>query len=504
MFSGGGTLNNATISAGSTVTAQNNSTTMLQNTITNNGTIALSSAGNFTDIQLIGDVTLNGAGTLTMSNTTANRIYGSTGGQVLTNGAGHTIQGTGQIAILTNSGIVRPGVNAGSLAAGKIVITGNFTQTATGTFAVKLGGTAGPGSNYDQMTVAGAANLDGNISVSLISGYHPALNDLIPDVIDFASETGDFATHNGFAQSGNVTFQESFNPNSNPIRLNLLVVQQTVHLTSIALTPSNPSVAKGLSQQFTATGTYSDGTTQNIANQVTWVSATPAVSTISTSGLASALAVGTSTISATLGSVSGSTVLTVAAAVLQSIAVTPSNPSVAKGLTQQFTATGTYSDGTTQNIANQVTWVSATPAVSTISTSGLASALAVGTSTISATLGALVSGSTVLTVAAAVLQSIAVTPSNPSVAKGLTQQFTATGTYSDGTTQNLANQVTWASATPAVSTISTSGLASALAIGTSTISATLGLFRVYGTHGDGGSVAIHRGDAIKSERGQGP
>ncbi len=244
-------------------------------------------------------------------------------------------------------------------------------------------------------------------------------------------------------------------------------------LQSIAVTPSNPSVAKGLSQQFTATGTYSDGTTQNLANQVTWVSATPAVSTISTSGLASALAVGTSTISATLGTVSGSTVLTVTAGVLQSIAVTPANPSVAKGLSQQFTATGTYSDGTTQNIANQVTWVSATPAVSTISTSGLASALAVGTSTISATLGT-VSGSTVLTVTAGVLQSIALTPANPSVAKGLSQQFTATGTYSDGTTQNIANQVTWASATPAVTTISASGLASALAIGTSTISATLG------------------------------
>ena len=49
------------------------------------------------------------------------------------------------------------------------------------------------------------------------------------------------------------------------------------------------------------------------------------------------------TISATLGAVTGSTVLTVTAAALQSIAVTPANPTIAKGSTQQFTATGTFS-----------------------------------------------------------------------------------------------------------------------------------------------------------------
>ena len=61
--------------------------------------------------------------------------------------------------------------------------------------------------------------------------------------------------------------------------------------------------------------------------------------------------------------------------------------------------------------------------------------------------------STVLTVTAATLQSIAVTPANPSIAKGATQQFTATGTFSDNSTQNLTAQVTWASATTTVATI---------------------------------------------------
>ena len=115
---------------------------------------------------------------------------------------------------------------------------------------------------------------------------------------------------------------------------------------------------------------------------------------------------------------SGSTVLTVTAAVLESIAVTPANPSIAKGTTQQFTATGTYSDNSTQDLTSQVTWASATTSVATISSAGLGDRpSATGTSTITATLGG-VTGSTVLTVTAAVLQSIAVTPANPSIAKG--------------------------------------------------------------------------------------
>ena len=244
-------------------------------------------------------------------------------------------------------------------------------------------------------------------------------------------------------------------------------------LQSIAVTPANPSLAKGLTQQFTATGTFSDNSTQNITATVTWASATPGVATITAGGLATGVSTGTSSISATLSGISGSTVLTVTAAVLQSIAVTPANPSIPKGTTQPFTATGTFSDSSTQNLTGSVTWASATPSVATITAAGLATGVSTGTSSISATQSG-ISGSTVLTVTAAVLQSIAVTPANPSIPMGTTQQFTATGTFSDATVQNLTGSVTWASATPSVATITVAGLATGVSTGTSTISATLG------------------------------
>jgi len=82
-------------------------------------------------------------------------------------------------------------------------------------------------------------------------------------------------------------------------------------LLSIAVTPTFPSISGTNTQQFTATGTYSDATTQDLTNSVTWTSSTPTVAMISSTGAATGVAPGTTTISATLGAVAGNIVLTV-------------------------------------------------------------------------------------------------------------------------------------------------------------------------------------------------
>jgi hypothetical protein len=251
----------------------------------------------------------------------------------------------------------------------------------------------------------------------------------------------------------------------------LTVISAT--LKSLSVTPGNPTVTKNATQQFTATGTFSDGSTQNLTSSVAWSSATPSVATISSTGLASAVGAGSSTIQAVSGSVTGATTLTVTPVSLSSIAVTPAGPSIAKGLTDQFTATGTYSDGSTQNVTNSAIWSSLTTSVATVSSGGLAKGVGVGSSTIQATSGA-VAGSTVLNVTTAVLASIAVTPLNPGITSGATQQFTATGTFSDASTQNITNSATWSSSNTAAATISVSGLATGVAAGSSTIQATSG------------------------------
>ncbi|MBI3609163.1 MAG: DUF1566 domain-containing protein, partial [Nitrospirae bacterium] len=95
------------------------------------------------------------------------------------------------------------------------------------------------------------------------------------------------------------------------------VIDTTIaNLTAIAVTPRDAAVAKGSVRSFTATGTYSDNTAQDITNLVTWSSSNTSVATVSAGGSVSGVAVGTTTITATLGGVSGQTTLTVSATAL--------------------------------------------------------------------------------------------------------------------------------------------------------------------------------------------
>ena len=180
---------------------------------------------------------------------------------------------------------------------------------------------------------------------------------------------------------------------------------------SIAVTPATASVALGRTQQFTATGTYTDGSSQNLTASAAWTSSTPAVATVSGNGLATSVTQGSATITATQGAINGSATLTVTAPELTSIAVTPSPASVALGLSRQFNATGTYSDGSTQNLTASASWSSSLTGVATINGTGLATSVAQGGTTVTATSGT-VSGTATLTVTPAELVTIAVTPAS--------------------------------------------------------------------------------------------
>jgi hypothetical protein len=171
-------------------------------------------------------------------------------------------------------------------------------------------------------------------------------------------------------------------------------------LSSIAVTPANPSVPAGMTEQFKATGAFSDNSTQDLTGTAAWSSSASGVATTNGEGLATAATQGQSTIKAISGTVNGSTTLTVTAPTLISVGVTPANPSISAGSTQQFKATGAFSDNSTQDLTATAKWSSSATAVATISSSGLATGLTPGTTMIQATSGN-TSGSTTLTVTAA-------------------------------------------------------------------------------------------------------
>jgi uncharacterized protein YjdB len=255
-----------------------------------------------------------------------------------------------------------------------------------------------------------------------------------------------------------------------------VVTVTPAQLAQLQVTPGTLTLPAGLSADLVATGVYSDGSTHDLTALVGWTSSAPATASVLV-GHVTAGAPGSATITAGLGALSATTSVTIAAADLQAIAITPSAPSVAVGQTVQLTATGTYSDGSSVNLTSQVTWGSSNLLVALVSglpgSQGRVTGLLPGTADATATLGGVQASATV-TVSAAVLSSLAISPGTVTLPSGLSAPLAVIGTYSNGTTVDLSSQAIWTSSAPGVATVSASGTVTGQAAGTTTITASVG------------------------------
>jgi trimeric autotransporter adhesin len=242
--------------------------------------------------------------------------------------------------------------------------------------------------------------------------------------------------------------------------------------TSIALTPASAGLAAGTNLGLQAIATFSDGSTQRVETVATWTTSAPAVATVSADGYVTGISDGPVTITCQFGGLSNTASLTVEA--LTSITISSVNTGVAQGTSITLVATGTLADMTTQKLTNSVFWTSSNPSVTTLSDAlgssfGSATGNAPGTATVTAAFPGLVAVAS-LTVTNATLSSITIKPASPDIALGSVQQFVPTGTFSDGTTENLIEQVTWSSSDLAVAIVNKSGAAFTTGTGTATIS----------------------------------
>jgi uncharacterized protein YjdB len=239
-------------------------------------------------------------------------------------------------------------------------------------------------------------------------------------------------------------------------------------VASVAVTPVTVGLVVGATQQLTAVARDAAGGALS-GRTVTWSSAAPGVATVSATGVVTAVAPGTAAVTATVEGRSGTVTVTVTPIPVATVSVTPSAPTLFVGGTQQLTAVPRDAAGTAL-AGRSVSWSSATPAVATVSTSGMVTGVSAGTAVLTATVEG-ISGSVTVTVSNAPVASVTVSPTTVSLVEGMVLALVATARDAAGTP--LAGRpITWGSSNPAVVAVTASGVVSAVAPGTATVTAT--------------------------------
>ncbi|HEY3628842.1 MAG TPA: Ig-like domain-containing protein [Terracidiphilus sp.] len=271
-------------------------------------------------------------------------------------------------------------------------------------------------------------------------------------------------------------------------------------VSTIQITPATQALAAGQAAQFTATGIISHGkhpaSTQDVTTMVSWASNAPAIATISSSGMVTAVSAGTTTITASMPSaVSATATVTVTgggggsgSADIVSLSILPGSQAVqAPDETSQFLAIGTTAGGATENLTTRATWISSSTSVATVNPGGLVTAVGKGTANLTAIVtnadNSVATGTATFTVATATsepMTALTITPTSEALsASGQSGQFSAIGTLGTaGITADLTNSphLAWTSSIPSVAFITSglstgNGVVSGASVGTTTISA---------------------------------
>jgi hypothetical protein len=269
-----------------------------------------------------------------------------------------------------------------------------------------------------------------------------------------------------------------------------------VTFVGLSISPGNPTlvISTDAELQLRAIAQFSDESSIDRTETAAWSSSDASVIAVSnapgTKGASrGGAAAGTATITATdeaTGAIATIAVV-VTEAVVTSIVIEPDAAATPAGYGLPFTAKATYSDtsGEALDVTDLVEWSSSIPQIASISndpvTRGVATGAAPGQTTITATIPGGMSASASLTVTEALLRSITVVALNAQpdrIPKGFPVELRAMGGFSDGTAQDVTTFVEWATSDGSVAEISNAagsvGVATGLAVGAATITATTG------------------------------
>ena len=248
------------------------------------------------------------------------------------------------------------------------------------------------------------------------------------------------------------------------------VAKETV--ASVRLSPALAPVQRvGGQLQITALALNNLG--QPLPGRVaSWISSNPTVASVSTSGVVSALAVGSATITAEIEGRTANLQLNVTEIPPISVTISPDTFQLASGTTRQIIPVVIDSTGrVAQNLnSRQVVWQSSNLAVANVSLTGVVTGTGAGSARLSVTVDGIRSNEIVVQVSQTVA-SVTLSPSATQILRvGGTVQVTATPKDNQGVVI-VGRTVIWTSNNPTIASVSSSGLVTAIAVGGTSITA---------------------------------
>lgn len=233
------------------------------------------------------------------------------------------------------------------------------------------------------------------------------------------------------------------------------VTVSPIPVAAVVVTPTTATIEVGDTTRARA-ATRSASGADLPGRTVTWTSADPAVGAVAQTGLITAVAAGTTTISATSEGKTGTLALTVTPAAVATVTITPATGTLIVATTRQLAATLKDARGVT--LTNRpVTWTSTDPTTVSVSSSGLVTAIKLGGPVTITAASEGKQGILSLTVIPVPAARVTVTTPSSEVNDGATVQLAAVATDSAGIPIN-GRTFTWVSDSTSIATVDANGL----------------------------------------------
>lgn len=248
-------------------------------------------------------------------------------------------------------------------------------------------------------------------------------------------------------------------------------VEQPI-VTSISLDADNYVIPAGLTRNIAVTANYSDSSAKDVTTSATYQIANTNIATVDSAGKITALVSGTTSLTVSYQGKTTTAAVNVEAPVLTGIKLDANNYNITVNSTKNIVVKATYSDNSTGDITNSATYHITDASIATVSSTGMIKGLAFGTAVLTVSYEGKTTTAQV-TVGEAVITKLSCNAdqyNNYWVTAGLTQKIMVTATYSDNSTKDVTNTVSYGIGNGTIAKVDDTGTITGLNVGRTTLS----------------------------------